>query len=165
MALWAVVVAMLAVESAQTADDEYPAQIGYVNDYANMLIPGERARLEHELLEFYERTDAEVFLITLEDAAGMNPSEYAAGTIKSWGPAPNNAYIFIFRKEGVFLALGMMKEGSPLWTFSYSSAMQRLEKERNLLFLKGKPVEATLCFVRGVARGLEEELARRKKIQ
>jgi uncharacterized protein len=80
-ALLAVTLVLSVVVSAQ----EFPAPVGKVNDFANLLPADDRATIE-ELLAGVERdTTAEIALVTVRTLAGRPLEEYANRLFQEWG--------------------------------------------------------------------------------
>ncbi len=68
------------------AQDPYPKPVGFVNDYANLLTPAERARLESLCREVAEKAKIEIALVTMDSIPeGQDISLYAVELGHKWG--------------------------------------------------------------------------------
>ena len=64
---------------------QYPAYNGHVNDFANVLDAQTKDKLETILLNFEERTGAQIAVATITTLAERPIEEYANGLYRAWG--------------------------------------------------------------------------------
>jgi uncharacterized protein len=64
---------------------EYPSSVGYVNDFANMLSPGDVARLNSEITAIENATTVEIAIVTVDSLQGVSVEEYAVKLFEKWG--------------------------------------------------------------------------------
>ena len=64
---------------------EYPSPAGYVNDFANMLSPGDIARLNNEITAIEKDTTVEIAIVTVDSLQGVSVEEYAVKLFEKWG--------------------------------------------------------------------------------
>lgn len=58
---------------------------GYVNDFAELLAPADRAAIEQRLAELQQKTSAEFALVTLKSLEGGQIDDFANKLFKKWG--------------------------------------------------------------------------------
>lgn len=61
-----------------------PARAGYVNDFANLLLPEQKAQLEQRLSQFQQKKSGELLLVTVPDTQPVKPSEYVFWLFNRW---------------------------------------------------------------------------------
>lgn len=71
--------------SHQTLAQVYPRPIGYINDFAQILSPDTRTRLEDRLKLLEKETSAEVAFVSVDSLRGFTLEEYSAGLFSDWG--------------------------------------------------------------------------------
>lgn len=74
--------------SATASAQEFPAMpegISFVNDMAEVMKMDERDVLDIRLMEYYDSTHTIIMIVTIRDFSGINPENYAAGLLVSWG--------------------------------------------------------------------------------
>ena len=76
--------AMLLVSVAARAQ-EFPAHVGKVNDFANVLSAAQRDQLESDLAGLEHDTSAEVAVVTVPSLGARSIEEYATGLFNAWG--------------------------------------------------------------------------------
>ncbi len=78
---------MLAVVAATAlgAAQEFPAHVGKVNDFAEVLSTGQRQRLEADLAALERETSAEVAVVTVPSLDGRAIEDYATALFNEWG--------------------------------------------------------------------------------
>ena len=64
---------------------EWPKPVGYVNDYAEILTPGQILKLDNELKEFDNNTTYEIAVVTVQSLGGLNIEAYTMGLMNNWG--------------------------------------------------------------------------------
>jgi uncharacterized protein len=64
---------------------EYPSPTGYVNDFANILSPGDIARLNSEIAAIEKATTVEIAIVTIDTLQGVSVEEYAVKLFEKWG--------------------------------------------------------------------------------
>jgi uncharacterized protein len=80
--------ALLCVTSllpARAQSPQFPAYAGHVNDFANVLDAGTRNRLETMLLNFEQRTGAQIAVVTVRTLEGQPIEDYANRLFRAWG--------------------------------------------------------------------------------
>ncbi len=80
-----VLLLMLLFGSAQPLLAAYPAPVGYVNDFADVIDTDTEAKLEQLLLDLERTTGAEVAVATIADAGGAEVEDYAVALFAEWG--------------------------------------------------------------------------------
>lgn len=70
---------------AQTAKSPLPAPTGYVNDYANVIDPGTKAKLETVLTNLKQRADIEIAVVTVPSTNGEDIFDYSLAVARGWG--------------------------------------------------------------------------------
>jgi uncharacterized protein len=70
---------------AIVAKPEFPAYIGHVNDFANVLDASTKQTLETILTNFESRTGAQLAVVTITTLAEQPIEEYANGLYRAWG--------------------------------------------------------------------------------
>jgi uncharacterized protein len=82
---------------------EYPSSVGYVNDFANMLSPGDVARLNSEITAIENATTVEIAIVTVDSLQGVSVEEYAVKLFEKWGIGKksndNGLLILVARNE------------------------------------------------------------------
>ena len=76
--------AMLLV-SVTAGAQEFPAHVGKVNDFANVLSAAQRDQLESDLAGLEHDTSAEVAVVTVPSLGARSIEEYATGLFNAWG--------------------------------------------------------------------------------
>jgi uncharacterized protein len=64
---------------------EYPSPAGYVNDFANLLSPGDIVRLNNEITAIEKATTVEIAIVTVDSLQGVSVEEYAVKLFEKWG--------------------------------------------------------------------------------
>ncbi|MDI6871184.1 MAG: TPM domain-containing protein [Bacillota bacterium] len=78
--VWLVLLTVLAGSSVTTASPVYPKPQGWVNDYAGVLNPDEKARLEDTLSGLEATTGFEVAVVIVKSVPDeTSPKQYATG--------------------------------------------------------------------------------------
>jgi uncharacterized protein len=70
---------------ARAQQSQFPAYVGHVNDFANVIDPATRDRLETILLNFEQRTGAQIAIVTIRTLDGQAIEEYANRLFRAWG--------------------------------------------------------------------------------
>lgn len=63
----------------------FPSPQGYVSDFAGLLSPAARARLEAELAQLHKDTGSELAVVTVANLGGTTIEDYAARLFEAWG--------------------------------------------------------------------------------
>src|SRR5882724_3869827 len=71
--------------SAQTTKSPLPPPTGYVNDYANVIDPQTKARLETILTNLKQRADIEIAVVTVPTTNGEDIFDYSLAVARGWG--------------------------------------------------------------------------------
>ena len=67
------------------AKPDFPAYVGHVNDFANVLDASTRQKLETSLTNFETRTGAQIAVVTLTTLGEEPIEDYANGLYRAWG--------------------------------------------------------------------------------
>jgi uncharacterized protein len=82
---------------------ELPKPQGYVNDFAGVIPPDQRERLQKLSQELKQKTDAELVVVTMPTIGGEDATEYANKLFASWGMGEksknNGVLVFLALKE------------------------------------------------------------------
>ena len=113
-------------DSASSAGGEkkpaFPAPLGYVSDYADLIEPDWQRRIREVCKELEDRTGVEMIVVTIETASPHSHArEYAEGLYKAW-------HIGAAQQERGILLLASLKERQAVVVLG-----------RSLLSLIGKP--------------------------
>ncbi len=76
---------LLAASAAMAGDDRFPDPVGYVNDFAGVMTPGQRAGLEGYLQQIESRGGVEIVLATLPTIGDVTIEEAATRLYEQWG--------------------------------------------------------------------------------
>ncbi len=79
-----------------------PKLQGYVNDYANMISPSSRAKLEEELRSFEQSDSTQLVILTLPSLEGEPIEDYSIKVVEAWklGQAgKDNGILFLVSKN------------------------------------------------------------------
>jgi uncharacterized protein len=71
--------------TALVAAQNFPEYQGFVNDYAGLLSPAVKAKLEAQLTQLEKDTTAEVAVITIKSLEGDSIEDYASRLFEKWG--------------------------------------------------------------------------------
>ena len=71
--------------SAFAAAETYPAPIGFVNDFANVIPEEDRARITAIATELQQKTGAELAVATVGTTGGVDIQDYSVGMYMQWG--------------------------------------------------------------------------------
>ncbi len=83
--LLAVLLFVISLASLQYAyAQDFPKQIGYVNDFASLLPRGQASLLNQELALFEMRTKVEVVVVTVESLGAESIEDYVVGLGITW---------------------------------------------------------------------------------
>src|SRR5260370_42648521 len=90
----AILAALLLVWSSanwrgQAQNIQLPQPSGYVNDFAEVVEPATKQRLETVLANLKERTGIVFFVATVKSAGGQYLSDYSLRIANDWKVAPN----------------------------------------------------------------------------
>jgi len=64
---------------------EFPAPVGYVNDFAKVISSSEAAQIETICRELEEKTTAELAVVTVQSVGDIDYAEYANRLFEKWG--------------------------------------------------------------------------------
>ncbi len=95
----------------------YPAYNGFVNDYAHLLSPEGKVKLEQELVDYEKSTGNEIAIVTIDTFGSQSPQEYGIGLMDTWKVGKkdkDNGVIFIIGKKDrkIRIEVGYGLEGS-----------------------------------------------------
>src|ERR1035437_8363169 len=83
MRLRLMVLALLMTSTAQAVT--YPAYVGYVNDFANVINPDEAKTMNHMISQNVKNGGWQIAVVTVPDMQGMDIEGYANGLFRAWG--------------------------------------------------------------------------------
>lgn len=63
----------------------HPSSAGYVNDFADVMNPAERERVEQRLRDFNGKTQDEIVVVTVPSLQGEDITTYGVGLGRAWG--------------------------------------------------------------------------------
>lgn len=75
---------------------------GYVNDYANMLSPSAKAKLESELRKFEQTDSTQIAVLTIPSLEGEQIEDFTIKVAEAWGvgqKGKDNGVIFVVSKQ------------------------------------------------------------------
>ncbi len=75
------------------SDISLPSQIGYVNDYANILDDTTRNSLERTLNELKQRSEIEFAVVTLDTTGEHLTFDYSLALARGWGVGPRDTNV------------------------------------------------------------------------
>ena len=70
---------------ARADTPKYPSYTGHVNDFSNVIDPETKQRMETMLLNFEQRTGAQIAVVTIPTLNGAPIEDYANGLYRAWG--------------------------------------------------------------------------------
>ncbi|MBP6886182.1 MAG: TPM domain-containing protein [Candidatus Pacebacteria bacterium] len=79
------VVALCGVAASRVRAQDYPAPIGYVNDFAQLLSVAERDKLNSELAAFDASMLCQIVAVTVPSLEGKIIDAYTLGLARHWG--------------------------------------------------------------------------------
>jgi uncharacterized protein len=80
------------------ASGGYPAPVGHVNDFANILPPEVEQRLEQKLRDYERQTSVEIAVVTTNDLDGKSIEQWSIGLANQWGVgkrSEDNGVVFV----------------------------------------------------------------------
>jgi uncharacterized protein len=99
-----------------TAKDNFPRPVGYVNDFARILLPSQIILLDSILGAFERQTTNEIAIVTLDSISPYTIEDYSLKLAKSWGVGQkeyNNGVVMLFamgeRKMRISTGTGLEK--------------------------------------------------------
>ena len=99
---------------------ERPSPPRLVNDFAEVLSPGQVNILENTLVQFDRETSTQIVIVTIKDLQGYDPGDFAFRLGENWGvgqKGKNNGVVILVKpksgneKGRVFIATGYGLEG------------------------------------------------------
>jgi uncharacterized protein len=79
------ILACAGLSLAQTQQQKFPPYSGHVNDFANVLNPQTKEKLELWLTNFEKMTGTQIAVVTVTSLEGRPIEEYANGLYRAWG--------------------------------------------------------------------------------
>lgn len=76
---------LLLTQSLGAEETKFPSYSGYVNDYANLLTPSDKAKLTSFISELETKTTAQVAVLTLGTTQPLEIESYAVELFEQWG--------------------------------------------------------------------------------
>ena len=75
---------ILTFSCALPGKKEYPAYVGYVNDFAGIISQDYSIRMETLAKEVKQKSGVEIAVVTVKDMGGWEVEEYAVGLYEEW---------------------------------------------------------------------------------
>lgn len=104
---------------AQTGDDLFKLNPGYVHDYSGWLTPSEKDALEAKLLQYDDSTTTQIVVVIRPDIGDYDKASYAFELGNRLGigrKSKNNGVVMFIKSEppdrGIFIATGYGTEGA-----------------------------------------------------
>ena len=85
-------------EQKESSVEEYPASVGYVNDFAHIIDKEYESQIEDLIKELEENTTAEIAVVTIDSLEGKTIEEYTFELFNTWGIGKadkNNGILFL----------------------------------------------------------------------
>ncbi len=93
-------------QSALAVEPSFPKPTGYVNDFAKVISPAEKARITALIKEVKRKTTAEIAVVTVPTIAPLTKERYAVELYQRWGIGEkgkdNGVLILLSLKERVW---------------------------------------------------------------
>jgi hypothetical protein len=89
---------------------DVPKLQGYVNDYAGLISPSAKAKIEEELREFKQSDSTQIVILTIPSLEGENIEEFGIKVAEAWKigqQVKDNGVLFIGRCNRVTSSDGM----------------------------------------------------------
>ena len=89
--------------STVSAEPNYPAYSGYVNDYVGMLDAAWKTKIEDIAYQVEQKTTCQIAVAIVPSIQGVTQEEYAAGLFKKWGIGQkkgDNGVLLLISPEG-----------------------------------------------------------------
>lgn len=71
--------------SVHAREVKFPLPQGFINDYAGILPPTQRARIENILDQVEKKTTAEISVVTVKTTSPLSVEQYAVRLFEAWG--------------------------------------------------------------------------------
>ncbi|PKN72027.1 MAG: hypothetical protein CVU50_09075 [Candidatus Cloacimonetes bacterium HGW-Cloacimonetes-3] len=94
------VLALTILLGLSTLSAEIPKPIGFVNDFAGIMNPDTRTKINDWAIELREKTDCDFFIATFPDMGGVNEVDFSVKVYKDWAIGSK-------RDEGVLIMLAV----------------------------------------------------------
>jgi uncharacterized protein len=113
----ACLVVLATAGSAAARPEPLPSPLGFVSDFANVIDPATKARLERRILELKQKTGAEIAVVTVPTTAPDPVPERAVRLAEAWkpgDPGKDNGVLFLVSVQDreMFIATGYGIEGA-----------------------------------------------------
>lgn len=134
-----------------------PPPTGFVNDYAHVLAPAAKARLEAFFSELREKTDIEFAVVTVETTGTQPIFDYSLAVVRGWGVGPQET-----SKGGGLLLLLAIKDRQ--WRLQVSRGLEKdlpdevskeLGEQSKELYRQGKYADGVIKYVKVIIERLE----------
>ncbi len=135
-----------------------PPPTGFVNDYANVINPESKARLESVLTELRDKADIEFAVVTIETTGEQPISDYSLAVARGWGVGPKDS-----SKGGGLLLMLAIKDRE--WKIQVGRSLEKdlpdevckeLGDQSKELYRQGKYAEGITKYVKAVIERLEK---------
>jgi uncharacterized protein len=150
---------LLAASAAPADDRQFPEPVGYVNDFAGVMTPGQRAALEGYLQQIERRGGVEIVLATLPTIGDLSVEEAATRLYEQWGiskKGKNQGVLLLdaIAERRIRIEVGYGLEG----VLPDGKTGAILDQEAAPLLREGRRAEAYAAALHAVARIALEEI-------
>jgi len=140
------------------AKDPLPSPTGLVNDYANVLDPESRSRLDSTLTDLKRKSDIEFAIATIETTGGQPLFDYSLAVAREWGIGPKDT-----SKGGGLLLMLAVKDRQ--WRIQVSRSLEKdlpdevckeLGARSEPFYRQQKYAEGIIKYVKAILERLEK---------
>ena len=134
-----------------------PPRTGFVGDFANVLDPESKERLQQALTELRDKSDIEFAVVTIETTGGQPIFDYSLALAKEWGIGPKD----ISKGGGILLMLAIKDRD---WRIQISRSLEKdlpdevckaLGDQSQDLYRQGRYGEGITKYVQAIIERLE----------
>ena len=134
-----------------------PPRTGFVGDFANVLDPESKERLQQALTELKDKSDIEFAVVTIETTGGQPIFDYSLALAKEWGIGPKD----ISKGGGILLMLAIKDRD---WRIQISRSLEKdlpdevckaLGDQSQDLYRQGRYGEGITKYVKAIIERLE----------
>ena len=134
-----------------------PPPTGFVSDFANVLDPDSKERLQQALTELKDKSDIEFAVVTIETTGGQPIFDYSLALAKEWGIGPKD----ISKCGGILLTLAIKDRD---WRIQISRSLEKdlpdevckaLGDQSQDLYRQGRYGEGITKYVKAIIERLE----------
>jgi uncharacterized membrane protein YgcG len=134
-----------------------PPPTGFVSDFANVLDPETKERLQQALTELKDKSDIEFAVVTVETTGGQPIFDYSLALAKEWGIGPKDTS----QGGGILLTLAIKDRD---WRIQISRSLEKdlpdeickaLGDQSRDLYRQGRYGEGITKYVKAIIERLE----------